>query len=499
MIREAVAAGERIVIFGDYDVDGLTSTAMLVRVLRRLGANPVPIVPHRVRDGYGVNPESLLRIVDAQPQLIITVDCGSSSPSEFKQLLALGARAVVLDHHHYSGALPDAVAFVSARRPENTYPFEDLAAVGVAHSLVRALLGDDESEMYLPYVALGAIADVVSLVGENRALVARGLFKLRRWMLPGIRALCEVAGVNQRSATAWDIGFVIGPRLNAAGRVDDPQVALDLLLAENTESARPVAAKLTALNEFRQQETRRIMAEAEDQLAAMGGAAENAAIVLGDSSWSVGVAGLVAARLAERHCRPAVVLDGVSPISRGSARTAGNVNIVEALSSCADLLVRYGGHRAAAGLSIAHDHIPAFRSRLSGAVLDLLEGQMPRTEYEIDAIAGHSDLSLDTVDLLDQLEPFGHGNPQPALLIKSLRHRYAKTSRDGGHLMFEVIDDAGHAHRAIMFGSGSRLGELHLSPKIDIITRLDRNTWQGRTSLNLRIIDFRPSIRDDAR
>ncbi|HUG14383.1 MAG TPA: single-stranded-DNA-specific exonuclease RecJ [Thermomicrobiales bacterium] len=491
LIRTAIGQQQRIVVFGDYDVDGLTSTAMLVRVLRRLGADPIPIIPHRVRDGYGVNSESLQRIVETRPQLVITVDCGSSSQLEFEHLVEMGAQAIVLDHHQYSGSLPASVAFVSARRPDNAYPFADLAAVGVAYALARALLGDDGASMYLPYVALGSVADVVGLTGENRALVARGLSKLRRWTLPGLIALCDTAGVDQRTLNTWDIGYLLGPRLNAAGRVDTPRLALDLLLAEDIAAATPLASRLSELNAVRQGETRRTLDAAEAQLAELGGATANAAIVLSGEGWNVGVVGLVAARVAERHCRPTVVLEDAGAVSSGSARTAGGVDIVKALATCSDLLQRFGGHSAAAGLSIASVDVPELRRRLSGAVLEALGGQMPRREHDIDAIASHADLSLNTVDLLDRLEPCGEGNARPALLVPALRQRYVKTSRDGAHLMFQVIDDAGYRHRAVMFGAGSRMLELLACPSVDILTRLDRDTWQGRTRLNLRVVDFR--------
>lgn len=493
LIKTAISENRRIVVFGDYDVDGLTSTAMLVRVLRKLGADPVPIIPHRIHDGYGVNPQSLGRILGARPELLITVDCGSSSPQEFQRILSTGAQAIVLDHHHYSDTLPPDVAFVSAQRPDNQYPTTTLAAVGVAYTLVRALLGDEGATMYLPYVALGSIADVVELTGENRALVARGLSKMRRWTLPGLIALCDTAGVDQQALRAWDIGFLLGPRLNASGRVDSPQTALDLLLADNTSSARPLAEKLTQLNDFRRRETQRIIDEAEQLVAALGGSRVNPAFVLSDAAWPVGIAGLVAARLAERHYRPTIILQEEGAVSRGSARSTGDVDIVDALSTCEDLLDRYGGHSAAAGLTIQTGTVAEFRSRLSQAVLNMLNGAMPRRTFTIDAIAGHADLTMKSKELLEQLEPCGHGNPQPTLLFHRLRHRYAKTSRDGAHLMFQVLDERHIPHRAVLFGAGARLKELQSASEIDVIARLERNTWQGSTRLELRLVDFRAS------
>jgi single-stranded-DNA-specific exonuclease len=493
LIREAAAAGECVVVFGDYDVDGLTSTAMLVRVLRRLGLDPIPLIPHRVHDGYGVNPASLRRIIECNPKLVISVDCGSSSHAEFHELLGLGVRAIVLDHHAYSGELPGDVAFVSPRRPDNAYPCTELAAVGVAYTLVRALLGEADSEMYLPYVAIGSVADVVELRGENRTLVARGIGKLRRWKLPGLMALCAATGLDQREIGTWELGFIIGPRLNAAGRIDSPEVALELLLADDATTATPLALRLCDLNTIRQSETRRMQDEAEAMLAAEGGSEHLPAIVLASDSWRSGIAGLVAARLAEAHSRPALVLERGPEMSRGSARTAGGVNIVEAIGACAGLLERFGGHAAAAGVTILNENLEQFRHELAATIFDLCGGSMPAPSLDIDAEASHADLSLDAVECLRMLEPFGAGNPQPLLLVRGLRHRYAKRSRDDKHLLLQAIDHRGRGHSAVFFGAGHRLGQVQSSSRIDIVAQLNRDTWDGRTRLKLLLSDFRPS------
>jgi single-stranded-DNA-specific exonuclease len=495
LIREAAASGACVAVFGDYDVDGLTSTAMLVRVLRRLGIDTIPIVPHRVHDGYGVNPVSVRRIIDCNATLVISVDCGSSSAAEFQQLLGLGRQAIVLDHHAYSGELPPEVAFVSPRRPDSRYPCTELAAVGVAFSLVRALLGGEAAAMYLPYVAIGSVADVVDLRGENRALVAQGIAKLRRWMLPGFRALCAATGLDQSAVGTWELGFIIGPRLNAAGRVDSPQVALDLLLADDATTATPLAHRLCELNELRQVETRRMQDEAETMLAAQGGSSHLPALVLASESWRAGIAGLVAARLAETHGRPTIVLEQGTTVSRGSARTAGGVNIVEAISASAHLLERFGGHAAAAGLTVPNEHLETFRHELAATIFDLCGGRLPAPQYQIDAQASHDDLELDTVDWLRILEPFGPGNPIPTILVRGLRHRYAKHSRDGKHLLANLVDSYRRSHSAVYFGNGGRLPELHASPVIDVITNFTRDTWQGRNRLKLQIVDFRAASR----
>ncbi len=492
-IHTAIQRSERILVYGDYDVDGLTSTAMLVRVLRRLGAAPSTMIPHRLRDGYGLTMPMAEKIVAQQPDLVICVDCGSSSPQELQLLRDHGIDAIVADHHHFSGDLPDSVAFVSPQRPDNAYPFRDLAAVGVAYMLVRLLLGDDDAEMYLPYVALGSVADVVELRGENRVLVAKGISKIRRWQLPGLRAICASAGLDQSRLSTWDIGFVIGPRINAAGRVASPEIALDLLLADDATTATPLALQLNDLNEHRRAETTRVLEEAEGQLRETGWQPEFPAIVVAGDGWSNGIVGLVASRLVDRFHRPAIVLEDRDGVVRGSARSVPGVDIVQAISASSELLDRFGGHEAAAGLSMRREMLDTFIHELNASVLDLCGGRLPQRTIEIDAEASAADLDLNTVDAFDQLQPFGQGNPEPCLLVRGLSHRYAKTSRDGRHLLLQVGAEGRRGYRAVLFGAGHRLPELLRLPQIDIVTRLQRDTWDGRTSLKLHLVDFRPS------
>ncbi len=492
-LREAIAAGKRIVVFGDYDVDGLTSTAMLVRVLRRLGADPVALIPHRIHDGYGLTARAVERILAERPELLVTVDCGSSSPRELQTLLDNGVDAIVVDHHHYSGELPDGVAFVSPRRPDNAYPFDGLAAVGVTYMLVRLLLGEDDAEMYLPYVAMGSVADVVDLRGENRVLVAKGISKLRRWRLPGLMALCASAGLDQAQVSAWHLGFVIGPRINAAGRVDDPSLALDLLLADDATTATPLALRLSDLNEHRRNETRRVHEEAEALLMAGAWLPADPAIVVAGAGWSNGIVGLVASRLVERYHRPAIVLERVDDVVRGSARSVPGVDIVRAIEASSEILDRFGGHAAAAGLTLRDEMLETFILELNATVLDLCGGRLPEREIFIDAEATAADLHLGTVDLLERLEPFGHGNEEPRVVLRGVGHRYAKTSRDGRHLILRIVDERQRSHRAVFFGAGHRLPEIERAQRIDVVARLQRDTWDGRTSLKLHLDDFRPA------
>lgn len=494
-IRTALEGDAPIAIFGDYDVDGLTSTSMLYRVLTRLGATVVAEVPHRRRDGYGLNTGAVDRFVDAGASLMIVVDCGSGNRAELEYALSRGIQPVVLDHHLLHGDLPAEVPFVSPRRPENRYPATELAAVGVAFTLVRALLGEDDSEMYLPYVALGTVADVVELRGENRTLVSRGIDLLRRWGLPGMKALCECAGVKQRTMNAWHIGFIVGPRINAAGRMDTPDVALQMFLANDYDSAFPLATMLEELNRARQAETRRMTEEAERMIAAHGGGEHLPALVVADPGWSIGLAGIVAGRLSETHHRPAIVIERGAESAKGSARSAGTVDIVRALDMTASLLDHYGGHAAAAGLTLPTDNLDAFRDALSASILDLWGGVWPTRELQLDAEVPHSDLKLDTVDRLSCIEPCGHGNDAPLFLIRGLGVRAPRLTRDGSHLMWQAVDDNGQAHSVIFFRGGDRIDELMAQPRVDLACELQRDSWNGRVRLKLHVRDFRPATR----
>ncbi len=494
LIRQELENGGLIGIFGDYDVDGLSSTAMLTRVIARLGGQPFPIIPHRMRDGYGLNVGAIERFIDVGVRLMIVVDCGSSDLRELDFALENGIQPIILDHHRVRHELPDPVAFVSTRRAANQYPETELAAVGVAYALVRALLGDEDAEMYLPYVALGTVADIVTLQDENRALATRGIDMLRRWQLPGFNVLCQLAGLKKRELSAWDIGFVIGPRINAAGRMDTPQIALDWFLANDVKSAEPYAARLNQLNLARQAETRRVTDEAEQQAELLGGSHNFPALVLADASWGIGVAGIVAGRIAERYNRPAIILERKLKLSTGSARSAGNIDVVSAIGQHENLLERFGGHTAAAGLSIPTENIDLFRERFSESVLDQWGGVYPRREIVLDAEVDHGDLNLDTVSRLQVLEPTGHGNKPPRFLVRNLKPVNIRLSRDGSHLLFNVQDRAGYQHDATFFRHGERFSELSELTAIDVACSLERNSWNGRVSLQLNLVDFRPHM-----
>lgn len=493
LIRSAIDTGVPIGIFGDYDVDGLTSSAMLYRVLVRLGGNVHITIPNRLSEVYGLTVDAIDRFHSAGVGLLIAVDCGSSNAAELRHALQRGMRCIVLDHHHLGDALPPEVAFVSPRRPESRFPMPNPAAVGVVWQLVRALLDAGDADMYLPYVALGTVADVVDLRGQNRTLVTRGISKLRRWKLPGFVALCRHARVDQARIRAREVGFALAPRLNAAGRMDSPQLALNLLLADNLDDASRLALRLNDLNERRQAETTRILEEIEQRIAAAGGVDQVPAIIEADPSWSIGIAGVVAGRLAERHQRPTIVLERGDELTRGSGRSGGAIDLVGALNRHADILGRFGGHVNAAGLSLPTEHLDAFRGRFCQTVLEMSGGLIPGRVQQPDAEARLSDLNLELVEAFDMLEPFGAGNRYPQLLVRDVATRWEKTSADGRHLIFSIVTPDKRSVQAVFFGAGARMHELTQAGRIDIVGELQRDDWDGRVRPKFYVDDFRPA------
>ena len=509
-LQTAHGRGEPIAVWGDYDVDGLTSTALLCRALGGMGFNIRPHIPHRITSGYGLKEPGIDLLAAAGVTLIVAVDCGISDREAVAHARARGVDVIVLDHHTLPPLLPDAVAVVNPRHPECRYPYKDMAAVGVAYTLIRALAAAgyhldgqwDENEAdlldLLELVALGTVADVAPLHGENRTLVTWGLNSLRHTTHPGLQALYAIAGVDPSRLSAWEIGHTLGPRLNAAGRIADPTVAIDLLLAESPDQAMPLAQELDRLNRERQRELARILGEATDRIESAGSPDATLPILQIDGvGWTAGVVGLVAGRLSERYGRPAIVLERGESHSKGSARSIDGFNLVEALHDCADLLSHYGGHARAAGLTIANDRLDELRERLLKRARTHLrpDDLQPTLAPDLDIALG--DLHYRTSDALSKLEPFGHGNPEPLLLVRNVTTKWAKTSFDGKHLFFHAHAQHGAGVpgplRCVAFGQGTRRPEVQHAPRgrIDIVGTLRREWWQGEERLGFHIRDFR--------
>jgi single-stranded-DNA-specific exonuclease len=499
-IRAAVEQGRRICVHGDYDVDGIAATTLAVLLLRELGAEVVWHLPSRFDEGYGVRSETLARLADEGCGLVLTVDCGITAVAEVAEARERGLDVVVTDHHRPAEMLPDCP--IVATRPSE-YPFPELCGTGVVYKLGQALFGVDSEipRRHLDLVALATIADVVPLVDENRSLAIAGLRALARTAKPGLRALMQSAGVDPATVDAGAVGFRLAPRLNAAGRLGHPREALELLLTEDEAEARRLADSLEELNRERQAVEGRILREAVAQVEAWPSEqrARRAYAVAG-ADWHEGVIGIVASRLVERYHRPVVLIAGTDGDWKGSGRSIPTFDLHGALGSCAGLLGRWGGHRAAAGLSIAEENVDAFAEAFAEQAATVLDEEDLAPVAPIDAVVARgADLSLDLCAELARLAPFGLGNPAPTLLAPGCGLAELATVGDGKHLRFRVRRDGRDAGSAIAFGQGSRLEVLRPDALYDVAFRLEENHWNGTVAPQLvvrRIFAAAPRYRE---
>jgi single-stranded-DNA-specific exonuclease len=480
-IRAAIAAGRRICVHGDYDVDGICATALAVLALRELGADVDWHLPSRFEEGYGISRETLARFAQEGCGLLLTVDCGITAVDEVAEARAEGLDVVVTDHHRPGERLPDCP--VVATKP-SSYPFPELCGTGVVYKLLEAL-GVEEIERHLDLVALATVADVVPLVDENRGFVVAGLRRLARAGRPGVRALMESARVDPAALDAGAIAFRLAPRINAAGRLGNPRTALDLLLTEDEAEARRLAAELEVLNRERQAVEDGILHEALDQLEGWSESERRRrAYVLAGEGWHRGVIGIVASRLVERVHRPVVLIAGSEDGWTGSGRSIPAFDLHAGLAACADLLERWGGHRAAAGLSIDPANLDAFVDRFSRYAADVLSEEELRPVLRVDAVVRGTDLTLDLWEELRRLAPFGLGNPGPTLLAVGCELSELGAVGDGKHLKLAVTAD-GARSGAIVFGQGRQLDRYRRPGLYDVAFRLEANQWNGTVAPQL--------------
>ena len=484
-IRAAVDAGTRICVHGDYDVDGICATALAVLTLRELGAKVEWHLPSRFEEGYGVSRDTLARLADSGCGLVITVDCGITAVEEVAEAKALGVEVIVTDHHRPGARLPDCP--IVATRPSD-YPFPELCGTGVVHKLAQALLGPDHDVVrrHLDLVALATIADVVPLVDENRSLAIAGLRALARTEKPGLLALMRVAGIDPAAIESSAVGFRLAPRINAAGRLGHPGAALELLLTEDKDEANRLAGELETLNRDRQSVEQRIVREAIAQVESWPEERrERRGYVLWSDDWHEGVNGIVASRLVERFNRPVVMIAGADGEWKGSGRSLGSFDLHAGLAACAEHLDRFGGHKAAAGLSLAGDSLEAFAAAFA-AYADASLGDddlVPLTR--VDAIVPASALTLDLAVELDRLAPFGLGNPDVNLLVAGCEIADPSTVGEGKHLRFRVRQHGRDGGSAIAFGFGRQLERLRGERRYDIAFRLKENRWNGTSAPQL--------------
>src|SRR5579872_3888486 len=486
-IRAAVAEGRRICVHGDYDVDGISATTLAVLLLRELGAEVDWHLPSRFDEGYGVNRATLERLADDGCGLVLTVDCGITAVEEVAEARARSLEVIVTDHHRPADALPDCP--IVATRPSD-YPFPELCGTGVVYKLGQALFGVDSEipKRHLDLVALATIADVVPLVDENRSLAIAGLRALARTQKVGLRALMCAAGVDPAAVDAGAVGFRLGPRINAAGRLGHPRAALELLLTDDADDARRLADSLEELNRDRQAVEARIVREAIAQVESWPQEErDRRAYVVAGEDWHEGVIGIVASRLVERFNRPVVlVAGGAEGDWKGSGRSIPAFDLHGGLGACAPLLERWGGHRAAAGLSIKREHIPQFAAEFAEHAAGLLLEEDLAPVTHVDAIVPRGrQLTLDLCTELARLAPFGLGNPAVTLLAAGCELGDLATVGEGKHLRFRVRRDGFDAGSAIAFGSGSRLDVYRQAGRWDVAFRLNENRWNGTVAPQL--------------
>jgi single-stranded-DNA-specific exonuclease len=485
-IRAAIAAGKRICVHGDYDVDGICATVLAVLVLRELGAEVEWHLPSRFDEGYGLSGQILERLAEEGCGLVLTVDCGITAVQEVRRARELGLDVIVTDHHRPAEQLPECP--IVATRPSD-YPFPELCGTGVVYKLGQALLGSEAETLrrHLDLVALATIADVVPLVGENRSLAIAGLRGLARTQKPGLRALMKVARVDPATVDAGQVGFRLAPRINAAGRLGHPRAALELLLTEDRDEARQLADRLEELNRDRQAVEDKILRAAIAQVEEWPEALRRRrAYVVWGEDWHEGVIGIVASRLVERYNRPVVLIAGTEGLWKGSGRSIPSFDLHGALGACAQFLERFGGHRAAAGLSIVPDRIESFAAAFAEQAAGLLdlEDLIPTTR--IDAVLPRdARLTLELCQELRLLAPFGLGNPDVTLLAPGCELGDLTTVGEGKHLRFRVQRNGYDAGGAIAFGQGTKLDRYRREGRYDVAFRLQENHWNGTVAPQL--------------
>ena len=483
-----------IAIYGDYDVDGVTATALLVQVIHALGGTVLPYIPDRFEEGYGLNTHALETLKANSVDLVITVDCGIRSIREVEQASQQGLDVIISDHHHPREEVPPAKAVICPKQEGDKYPNKNLSGVGLAYKIAQALIqkskrADLEIENWLDLVALGSVADMVPLLEENRSMVRSGLQQLRQGLRPGLLALAGVSQVEVQRLTCADIGFMLGPRLNAAGRVESARKAYQLLMVEEKDAAVTLAGELNVQNQERQSITRDIQKQAH---AIVQESAMEFIFFAAHPSFNEGIIGLAASKLTEEFYRPAMVgthkMVDKMPVVRASCRSIPEFNITSALDECADLLMQHGGHALAAGFTILEENLPEFLQKMETIAVRELKDKQLAPQLKVDAHVSISELTFELLDQFEKFEPTGVENPAPLLMSRDARVvRFRTVGKDMSHLLLTLTD--GHIScDAIAF----KFGELaeKLPKRVDVIYSFERNTYQGQDRPQMRIVDI---------
>ncbi|MDD2695409.1 MAG: single-stranded-DNA-specific exonuclease RecJ [Anaerolineales bacterium] len=503
-LQHAIRAGELVAVYGDYDADGVSATALLGQALAGLGAQVSEYIPNRFDEGYGLNKEALDTLSQRGAKVVITVDCGIRAWEEAEHARKLGIDLIITDHHHPLGELPHALAVINPKQAGDNYPDKDLAGVGIAYKLAAALFrasspagmefrpgGLDQSgaDAFLDLVALGTIADLAPLVGENRTLVRAGLKQLHRPHRQGIASLLAVSGLAGRRVTASDVGFVLGPRLNAAGRLESALSALQLLMTQDVREAGRLAQQLEIQNRERQELTRQTYAVAE-QLALVPGD-QPLLLYAAHEEFNPGIVGLVASRLCEQYYRPAIVAHIGQEFTRASCRSIPEFHITDALDRCTELMEHHGGHAAAAGFTVHNSRAAELIHKVEALATEDLAAVDLRPVISVDIELPLAELKPEFLEHLDLLQPTGYGNRQVIFVTRELKpQRYKAVGADGSHLKLSVTD-GWITYDAIAFRQGHWAERL--PPRIDLAYTFERNEFNGEVSLQLRVLDIKPS------
>ena len=491
-IYGALLSGEKIAIYGDFDVDGITATAVLVEALSQLGGKSVTYMPDRASEGHGLKSSAVEKLHQQGVSLIITVDCGISDLAEAKRAREIGLDMIITDHHIPLATLPQAVAVVDAKRSDSGYPFQPLAGVGVAFKLVQALFYQDKREKYLTrlldLVALGTVADMVPLAGENRSLVREGLKVLNNTGRVGLQEMMRLAGLEPGRLDAESISWYLGPRLNAAGRMNDATAGYQLLTTNSREEGHQLAMELEERNAERQTLTREVLQRVKEQLATK---MHLPLLIDGDESYSVGVVGLVAGKLVDEFYKPAIIISIDGEVCRGSARSIPQFNVTSALGECQDLLTTFGGHAVAAGFTMPRQNLAQFQERLTSLAAKQLSHLDLHPELVIDAELPLSALAGDVFSLIQQLEPFGKGNPRPTFLSRQVGVVECRNLDNHGKHLRLKLKQGDITWKAVLFNA--KRAKEEMPSLVDVVYNLEGSYWGGEEVLRLNLRDFAPS------
>ncbi len=491
-VYQALLSGESIAVYGDFDVDGITGTALLVQGLSVLGGKVIPYIPHRLTEGYGLKTAALEKLHQQGIGLVISVDCGITALPEVKRARRLGMDIVITDHHTPLDSIPPAVATVDPKRDGSVYPFSQLTGAGVALKLLQALyqgIGkESQLEELLDLVALGTVADVAPLLGENRYLVKQGLQLINNAPRLGLKEIITGAGLETGNLDAETISWVIAPRLNAAGRLAHAMTSYRLLMTDSPREAQALARWLEQKNSERQRLTEKAMARAREQVLARG---VSPLLIAGDREIPMGIAGLVAGRLSEEFYRPAVVIRVGEKVSSGSCRSIPEFNIILALNQCHSLFSHVGGHSQAAGFTLPTRNLPRLKEHLLELAAAQLEGVALYPQLDIEAEVSLADLTGDTYQTIQQLAPFGAGNPVPAFLSRNVEVLDCRTMGNSGHHLRLKLRQSGVVWDTVGFRMGDNIAEI--SSQLDVVYNLELDRWRGTEKLRLNLLDFAPA------